>query len=196
MKKTIISGMVAMAAVVASSSVYSVPGGNGTQVSHYKNISDRVEGGICDGDICANFTAYTFDDSTGLQGTVLVDSYDSVTSESMFISCSGPAFANAVSVNKTKGTSSVYATLNPLDTSCVSVNVSASITVDLTGQYDGYAKFSNHGNGNSIIDGVNYKYNFQGDTFTVISTGTTGLYTGTLPGQAETYRYTELTKVK
>ncbi|MGZ8194565.1 MAG: hypothetical protein ACXWTH_02960 [Methylosarcina sp.] len=197
MKKIIISGMAALTAVLASSSAYSAPGGIGMQVSPFKEHSDFVYVVYQDGEFVTFVDARSYDDSFGPNGWVTVGAYDySSTQSTGFISCAGPAFANAVSVNKNSGDTSINATLDPSDTTnCSSYNVFASVTVDLAGQNDGW-KISNQGTGKSTDNGTNYKYNFQAEDFSESFTGTNGFYTGTFGGTASSIHHTSLTKVE
>ncbi|MGZ8934769.1 MAG: hypothetical protein ACXW04_07695 [Methylobacter sp.] len=196
--KKIISGLVTMAAVVASTSASSFPG-NGAQVVNFKTYNYNPYGAFCDdSNICNFFSAWSYDDNSGPQAGVSVETYDLNLSQTVAsISCSGLSFANAVSVNQGNGNTSIDATLDPSDTNnCQSYNVSASVTVNLVGQFDDVYHYSISGKSNSTYYGSNVKSNSKYDHWSEIFTGTTGLYTGSINGYADVWLSTDSQRVK
>ena len=185
------------ATVVASPLTYSAPS-HGTQVTKFLSFLESAYGYYDDGvGSYAVFQAVAYDDFSGQrQGWATVYGYDSNTSSDYSIRCSGPAYANVVSVNKINGDSSINATLDPSSGDCSNYNVSAPVTLNVAGKYDGNDRYSTNGTGKGTYYGANYKYNSQYDSFGETFTGTNGFYTGTFTGGAGTERRTERQKVK
>lgn len=93
----------------------------------------------------------------------------------MDIACTGPAYANAVSVDKNSGAVAIKSSLDPTSPDCFTFGESLSdvIEVNLVGKFDGNARRSESGAAKVTVYGVNYKMNFQCDFFfTEIFSGT------------------------
>jgi hypothetical protein len=184
-------------------SLYSA-GGNGTDVTHFLSRSDMVSGSKFVGTKNTSFTAGTFDDLKGVgQGHAEVSSNDFGTGTFDFISCSGPAYANIVSVNKNNGDSSLNVTLDPLAPGCFATpSVTAPVTIAITGLFNGLHQTSNNGgtstttifNGTSL---VSFKGTLSGDFFSETFMGVIGsIASGPFDGNASTSRNNNLTQVK
>jgi hypothetical protein len=113
-----------------------------------------------------------------------------------YISCSGPDYANSVSVKPTSGDSSVNATFNPTSPGCYGYNVFAPVTISVTGQFNGIYQDSQTGIDKSTSNGTSFKSNFTSDFFTETFTGTIGFASGPFSGNANTSRRNERTQVK
>lgn len=145
------------------------------------------------------FTANTYDNLDGvLQGFIAIDTYSSDYSEYSLIACSGPAYANIVSVNQANGNTSVKATLNPSDPSCYTYNWKAgTVTVNLSGIYtDGGNRSSNTGQSAGYYNGRTYKYNYRTDSFDETFTGSITGFTTPFIGSASTSRTSNFEQVK
>lgn len=184
-----------VAAVLVAPSAYCAPGG-GTQVTHYLTRQAYVSGYANVGNTYNYFSGQVYDDMNGVaQGSVYSQSYDDNTYTYSFISCSGPAYANAVSV-KGNGRSAVNATLDPNSPDCYSYNLFAPITVTADGQFDGNYASSNNGNGKSTYGGATYKYNTKSDSWSQTFTADNGFYSGTYTGDASIYQNNERQRLK
>lgn len=145
-----------------------------------------------------SMTARNFDDAEGvLQGEISVQRFgfdaNGVLSFS-FITCSGPAFANTVTVNKTSGASSVNAVLDPLAPGCFGFNTT-TLVVAITGTPNG--TFSRSDTGTTILKFVGFteKASFQSDGFDENFSGSIGYYSGAFTGNAESAKITNRTRV-
>lgn len=174
-----------VAAVLVTPTAYSAPGG-GAVVTKFLTQNDYVYGYYFDGNINADFSAQVYDDMNGVaQGSVYSSYYDYNTGIYSYISCSGPAYANAVSVKSNESSSTINATLDPASPDCYSYNVFAPITVTANGQFDGNYSSSNHGNGKETYLGTNYKYNSKSSNWSqTFSDADNGFYSGTYTGGA------------
>lgn len=183
-------------ALVASPLAYSAPS-HGAQVTHFNSFNVNAYGCFDNYPSYTCFYANAYDDfySGQRQGDVAVYGYD-VTYSYYDIRCSGPAYANVVSVNRGNGNSSINATLDPSSDDCSNYNVSAPVTLNVAGKYDGNYRYSYNGTGKETYYGVNYKYNSQNDYFGETFIGTNGFYTGTFTGNAFIEHRTERQKVK
>src|SRR5262249_48052486 len=143
------------------------------------------------------FEASAYDDLNGVrQGFVFTERIDSYSDS--FISCSGPAYGDVVSVNKITGETSINATLDPASADWYAFNVGSPVSVNLRGQFDGTGQNSQSGTGKITVDGgTSYtKYNYQADEFSEIFTGSSGLASGSFAGSVHTEHRTNLTHVK
>jgi len=184
-----------IATVVVASPLVSSAQNPGTQVTHFRSTSDAANGFVYTGSVTTGFYANAYDDNNGVpQGYVAVDRYDYNTATYSYITCSGTAYANVVSVNQGNGNSSINATLAPASPDCYSYNVSSPLTVNLSGQYNSNYSSHNNGSGKSTYLGTSYKYNTQSDYFSETFTGTNGFATGTFDGSASTEHRTQLQK--
>lgn len=187
-----------VAAVLVAPAAYSAPGG-GAVVTHFLTKNVYVYGYYYDGNINTGFSAQVYDDLTGVaQGYVSSYSYDYNSGIYSYISCSGPAYGNAVSVSPNAGTSTVNATLDPASPDCYNqYNVFAPITVTADGQADGNYAGSSNGNGKQTYGGTTYKYNSKSDERSqTFSDANNGFYSGTFTGSAYISQYTQRQKVK
>ena len=196
MKIRFVAVLVLVTCLLAGS-LYSIPA-NGTHVTQFLSREDSASGEMYVGSTYTSFNADTFDDLRGVaQGTVTILYIDFSTGAFKSISCSGPAYANSVSVKPTSGDSSVNATLDPADlSSCSSYNVFAPVTISLTGQFDGISQVSQIGNDKSTYNGTSFKSNFTLDSFSETFTGTLGFASGPISGTAHASRFNERTRVK
>jgi phage gp45-like len=126
---------------------------------------------------------------------VYSDSLDFDTYTYSHISCSGPAYANAVSV-KVNGSSTVNATLDPASPDCESLNVFAKITVTADGQFDGNYAYSGNGNVKETFVGSTNKYNNKSDNWSQTFSADNGFYSGTFTGYADMQQINNRQKVK
>lgn len=188
------------AAIVASPLALSAPG-HGAEITHFLSTSNSIYGIYAGDTQYAHVVAQVFDDMSGvMQGRVFSEMYDSNTENYSLIDCYGPAYANSVTLNKTNGNSNINATLDPSDSNCYSENVNAPVTINLTGQYDGYHYLQGNGTNKEMLNDSGQqlisKYNFKEDTFSETFTGTTGFYTGTLTGEATVGRNNDRKQLK
>lgn len=185
-----------VAAVLVAPAAYSAPGG-GAVVTHFLTRSAFVFGSAYVGNVYTYFGGQAYDDLQGVaQGSVWSESDDYNTYTYSYISCSGPAYANAVSV-KTNGSSTVNATLDPASPDCYSYNVFAPITVTADGQADGNYANSNNGNGKYTYGRTTYKYNNKSDEWSqTFSDADNGFYSGTFTGYASISQNNNRTQVK
>lgn len=173
----------------------SAPGG-GTQVLQFRSTSEYASGMFEDAKEPTGFSAQAYDDPGGVpQGSVSAWVY-SPPSASAYIMCAGPAYAQVVSVDQRTGTTRIYATLDPADDNCQSINVTTVMQVDVTGQFNGTARFSGHGAGTQTFLGVTFKINSQYDSFSQTFTGTNGFSAGPFTGDSSVERRVDRTRVK
>ena len=186
-----------VAAVLVAPAAYSAPGG-GAQVEHYLTRSASVDGWVYDGNAYNYFSGQAYDDLNGVaQGQVYSQSYDYNTYTYGYIGCSGPAYADAVSVAVNSNSSSVNAMLDPASPDCYSYNVPEPITVTADGQFDGNYASSSNGNRKETSYGTSYKSNYKDDYWTqTFSDADNGFYSGTFTGSASTSQNNNRTKVK
>src|ERR1051326_1020548 len=117
MKKIRFFAVLVLVTGLIAGSLYSA-GGNGTEVTQFLSRNEMVLGSKSVGTKNTSFSAGIFDDLKGVaQGHAEVSSNDLSTGTFDFISCSGPAYANIVSVN-IHGDSSVNVMLDPLAPGC------------------------------------------------------------------------------
>ncbi len=112
-----------------------------------------------------------------------------------YVYCSGPNYANILSLNRGNGKSSINVTLDPSRPDC-SGPPGFIVTLSLSGTADGVFMESTSGSGRSQYMDTSYKYNDQSDTFTEEFTGTSGQYTGDVTGYVPAFRNSDITKVK
>jgi hypothetical protein len=153
----------------------------GTQVTQFLTRNDAVAGYSDDG--TTSFFASSYDDMNGVaQGELQVLHFDNITGFSA-IYCFGPAYANRVSVDQGNGNSSVKATLDPAAPGCsASPNVSAPVTIAVTGRPNGKSQTSTNGKtistSNDGTSVTSFTINYTNDTFTESFTGTVGSSSG------------------
>src|SRR5207248_10173311 len=153
---------------------------------HFMFKRDAVSGSKNDGTNSISFSADSRDD---MNGNVSVISFNVITGMLNFIiSC--PSGPTSVSVNPGTGNSSVNATLYPTGPGCFATpNVSAPVTITLTGRPDGTFHDSSSGNGMSTFFGISSKFNSSQDIFGETFTGTVGSASGPFSGDAEAIRF-------
>lgn len=144
-----------------------------------------------------SFTAKSYTDFDGSRaGFVSVDSF-AFPGGLQFIQCTGPEFANAVTMNQSTGVVTVNATIDPSNHNCFAFNVSGpALRLRFSGQPDGNERVSESGAGTQQLFSETFKFNFQSDAFSEVFTGTTGLYTGVFTGRATSGRSSNRTKTK
>jgi hypothetical protein len=186
----------AVAGVLVAPTAYSAPGGEGG-VTHFLTRSASVSGYAQDGNIYYYFGGQSYDDLHGVaQGYVYSERYDTNNGTNSYINCSGPAYANAVSVSG-GGRSTVDATLDPANTNdCYSWNVPEKIMITVDGQADGNYANSNNGNGKTTAGGITHKYNSKYDEWSETFSAHNGFYQGTFAGGASINQYNNRTKEK
>jgi hypothetical protein len=142
-----------------------------------------------------SFTAKSYTDADGSRaGFVSIDGYGAVF---QFINCTGPEFADAVTMNQSTGVVTVNAMVDPSNPNCFAFNVSGpALTLKFSGKPDGNERVSESGAGTRQNFGEIVKFNFQSDAFGEVFTGTTGLYTGAFTGRATSVRSNERTRTK
>jgi hypothetical protein len=142
-----------------------------------------------------SFTAKSYTEVDGSRaGSISIDGYGAVF---QFINCTGPEFANAVTMNQSTGIVTVNAMVDPQNPNCFAFNASGpALTLKFSGRPDGNERVSESGAGTRQNFSEIVKFNFQSDTFSELFTGSTGLYTGAFTGRATSVRSTERTKTK
>lgn len=73
--------------------------------------------------------------------------------------------------------------------------VPSPVTIAVNGRADGLYEDHSNGNAKTTYLGANYKYNTQGDSFSLVLTGTIGSASGPFTGSAYTSRNNERQKV-
>ena len=186
---------VAAAALCASSLAFASPGERAL-VTKFKTNSVAVFASAEAGGVQYSLTAQNYDDMDGVQQAIIaVDRFDFNTFSSSFVVCSGPRFAGTVVVNKTSGTASVSATLDPAAGDCYGFN-STVLTISLSGVPTGNFSISESGTSTtSTTEGVT-KVQSQSDAFDENFSGSIGYYTGALSGRAIATKVTQRTRVK
>lgn len=147
------------------------------------------------GDYSFNAKSYVdFDGSRA--GSVFIDSF-AFPGGLSFISCTGPEFANAVTMNQSTGVVTVDALIDPSSPNCFAFNYTgAPLALRFAGKPDGNERVSENGNGTQQLFSETFKFNFQSDSFSETFSGSTGLYTGVFTGRATYSRSTNRIKVK
>jgi hypothetical protein len=142
-----------------------------------------------------SFIAKSYTDFDGSRaGFVSIDGFGATV---QFINCTGPEFADAVTMNPSTGAVSVNALVDPLNPNCFAFNISGpALTLRFSGQPDGNERVSESGAGTRQNFSETIKFNFQSDAFSEVFSGTTGLYTGVFTGRATSVRSTERTRIK
>lgn len=142
-----------------------------------------------------SFTAKSYTDADGSRaGFVSIDGDGAVF---QFINCTGPEFADAVTMNQSTGVVTVNAMVDPSNPNCSAFNVSGpALTLKFSGKPDGNERVSESGAGTRQNFGEIVQFNFQSDAFGEVFTGTTGLYTGAFTGRATSVRSTGRTRTK
>jgi hypothetical protein len=139
-----------------------------------------------------SFTAKSYTDADGRAGFVSIDGDGAVY---QFIHCTGPEFADAVTMNQSTGVVTVNALVDPSNPNCFAFNVSGpALMLKFSGKPDGNERVSESGAGTRQNFGEIVKFNSQSDAFSEIFTGTSGLYTGVFTGRATSVRSTERTR--
>ena len=144
-----------------------------------------------------SFTVKSYTEGDGSRaGTVLLDNFGAAGGY-QFINCTGPEFADAVTMKQSTGAVTIDAVIDPAHPNCFAFNYSAApLTFKFSGQPDGNERVSESGAGTQQLYGETFKFNFQSDTFSEVFTGTTGLYTGVFTGRATSSRSTNRTRAR
>jgi hypothetical protein len=142
-----------------------------------------------------SFTAKSYTDFDGSRaGFISIDGFGGMF---QFINCTGPEFADAVTMNPSTGAVSVNAMVDPSNPNCFAFNFDGpALTLRVSGQPDGNERVSESGAGTRQNFSEIIKFNFQLDAFSQVFSGTTGLYTGVFTGRATSVRSTERTRIK
>jgi hypothetical protein len=142
-----------------------------------------------------SFIAKSYTDADGSRaGFVSIDGDGAVF---QFINCTGPEFADAVTVNQSTGVVTVNAMVDPQSPNCFAFYVSGpTLTLRFSGRPDGNERAAESGAGRRQNFGEIVKFNFQSDVFSEVFTGTTGLYIGAFTGRATSVRRSERTRIK
>lgn len=169
----------------------------GTQTSHLRATSAEAGGFASTPQGDYSFTAKSYTDFDGSRaGSVFIDSF-AFPGGFTFISCTGPEFANAVTMNQSTGAVSVNAPIDPSSPNCFAFNYTGGpLTLRFAGLPDGSERVSENGNGTQQLFSEIFKFNFQSDSFSETFSGSTGLYTGVFTGRATFGRSTNRSKVK
>ncbi len=198
MKLRILAVGAVAAMMVLSPLAFAAPGAKAV-VTKYKtsryvvNLGAEVDGSTY------SMTAQTFDDASGvMQGAISVERFgvdpSTGTFSTSFIICAGPAYANAVTVNKSTGASSVNAVLDPAAPNCFGFNTT-TLVVAISGQPTGGMSRSDTGTTTIQFVGFTEKGTFQSDSFDESFSGSIGYYTGAFSGNAEAATISNRTRV-
>lgn len=184
---------------LASPLALAAPGGQTLNVK-YKTSLAVVNFGTDINGVQYSLSANSFDDMDGVaQGSIFVSRFGFDPTLGYFsynfMQCSGPAFANIVTVNKTSGAATVNAVLDPANPSCFAFN-STAVTISITGAPTGSYARSDSGTTTFQYVGAMEKASFQSDSFDVNFSGTIGYYTGAFTGNAETAKITQRVRVR
>ena len=195
MKTRFMTACAAAVALGASSLAFAAPGERAL-VTKFKTTSVAVFATAEVGGVQYSLTAQNYDDLDGVQqATIAVDRFDFSTFTSSFVICSGPRFAGTVTVNKSSGTASVSASLDPTAADCYGAN-STALTINLSGLPTGNFSVSETGTATThTIEGVT-RVKSQSDAFDENYTGTIGYYTGAFTGRALTTKVTERSRLR
>lgn len=173
----------AVASVLVTPTAYSGPGG-GTQVTHFLSRRASVYFSYTNPNMFYYLVGDAYDDMDVAQSYVEYEFDDYINRRFIHIRCEGPTYANAVSVNRNDGSSTVNATLDPAITDCISSNVFEKITVTANGQFDGNYSSSNKENRKETYGGATYKSNYNSDNWSQTFSADNGFYSGTCTGDA------------
>jgi hypothetical protein len=167
-----------------------------SDVTKLKRSQLQAQGGSCDAaGNCSEFSVWIYEDLDGVTQGVVSSSYRSASTTLSFVTCRGPAYANAASLNPGNGRSTVNATLNPSSADCNSFNAS-TVVIDLTGNPDGTVHTTTEGTSKGELPDLKESYSFRTEMFGESFVGTNGYTTGSFGGWAEAMRTSESTKTK
>jgi len=200
MKTRYIAACVLAATMGVGPLAYGAPiGSNGPVVTQFRSTNESASGfNGCAANVCVSFFAQAFDDMNGVaQGFVQAVFQDLNNGQFVFISCSGPAFANSVSVNQSNGNASVSATLDPSAPGCSSFNVFfGTVTLNLTGQADGNFHLGQDGTFIQEFGGQSVKGKFTSDQFGETFNGAVGSVSGTFSGSVSAAKNSSQQRVR
>lgn len=151
----------------------------------------------CVGYTCEYIETYQTEDSLGtLTGWIQVQLLDYTIGFLLTIYCSGPEYANVVSLNMANGTSRLNAFLDPSVPNCSSTNVGSPVTLSLVGQADGI--YRNISRGTSVLEfaGVKYVQEYVVALYSEIFYGNGAFLAGPLTGQVGENKVTDRQRVK
>ena len=194
MKFRPIAACVMIATACATSLAFAAPL-SFTQATHTRANVAQAAGTVSSGGVDYSFQAQAYVDVNGVPaGFVYVESFGLGI---QYVTCTGPEFANVVSMNQGTGAVAVNGTLDLANAHCYAVNYTGGpLTLKVSGQPDGSYRDSRSGVETEQTLGTTFKFNFQSDEFGETFVGSTGLYTGTFTGRALTARSTNRTQVK
>jgi hypothetical protein len=181
-----------LAALGVSPLVHAAP--QGVKPTHFKAAIVTAAGSASAAEGDYSFEAKSYIDIDGTRaGSVSMESFSAFYS---FVTCTGPEFANAVTMNQSTGAVTVAADIDPSNPNCYAVNFSSGpLKLRISGAANSDERISESGTGTRQSFGTTDKYNFQSDTFSETFSGSTGMYTGVFSGRATSSRSTNRTKV-
>jgi hypothetical protein len=155
--------------------------GNGAQTEPFKYSYDVVSINHSFDNGFLSLNASVSDNATGYVGYYR-QSCDPVTGCSYVgVTCSGPSFAQALSINPGNGNLTLNAVIDPASPECSSWGAPFEpMVLDITGRFDGVYHNSQHGTGTSISNdpysGTRERssYSSQSDMFSEAISGTVG----------------------
>jgi hypothetical protein len=199
MKPHTLAACLLASAFAVSPLAIAAPGGQTLNLK-YKTSLAVVNLGTEANGVEYSLSANSYDDMDGVpQGSIFASrfGFDPTVGYFVyaFIRCTGPAFANIVTVNKTNGASSVNAVLDPANPSCYAFN-SLAVTVAISGVASGGYARSDTGTTTLQYVGSLEKASYQSDSFEQSATGTNGYYSGSYVGNAEIAKITQRVRVR
>lgn len=186
------------AALAAGSAAHALPQHEfGSPTSRARSTSDFAGATHCSGEVCAFVFAQSFDDANGLpQGYVSVTIQDSASFSVLSVFCIGSEYAQGVSADAGKRAAAIQATLDPGAAGCSGFNTSEPIVVDIRGRSSGLLLNSETGDRTFQSALVKTRQKFRTDSFDVSFDGLVGNIAGQFSGSAETFRSTNVEKIK
>jgi hypothetical protein len=175
-------------------------GFNGAQVTQFLTFNNFASGQVgCQGADCVYFGAQSYDELDGtVTGAIYVSFY--INYQFQYIYCSGPAYANSVSVSPGNGNATIRATLDPLSSDCTFVyQVTGPISLNLNGYANGLSRYSSETSFTNEFSGQVLKGRSQSDQFSDTFKGTISSASGSFSGffgSASSYRNTQINRVK
>ena len=167
-----------------------------SDVARFKRTQLQAQGGSCDAaGNCSEFSVWIYEDLDGVTRGVVSSSYRTPSTMLSFITCQGPAYTSAASLNPGNGRSTISATLNPSSADCNSLNAS-TVVINLIGNPDGTVHTTSEGTSNTELPDLKGTYSFRTEMFGESFVGSNGYTTGSFGGWAEAMRTSESTKTK
>ncbi|KWT96957.1 MULTISPECIES: hypothetical protein [unclassified Variovorax] len=173
-----------------------VASGAPSDVTKLRRTQLQAQGGSCDAaGNCSEFSVWIYEDLEGVTQGVVSSSYRTPSTTLSYVTCRGPAYANAASLNPGNGRITLSATLNPSSADCSSFNAS-TVVINLTGNPDGTVHTMTEGTSRTELPSLKESYSFRTEMFGESFVGTNGYTTGSFGGWAEAMRTSESTKAK